>query len=653
MHIITRSLILAVLAAPGAAAQRRTAGPPPVSLASLPVINATTTDRGRISVAGAWSLTESPDGRFDAFTADDSIRVYDRQNRTTTAIAAAPMSELNWSRRGRMISFVRRGENGQGMFSWILPVDSATGRATGPARQISMRRANGLDETATFSPDDRFVAFASLTRDSGFVVVAPSNGGRERVVYAAPGTAHRAAISPDGKWIYFSAYSASPAPQQTLYRVAFTGGAVEALAPLAQSSVFIGVSSDGKQLAWYGEGHPRSGAAATIVIADANGKPIGIVRDITGSTKSWSSKPGVLLAKKVDFTFATRVLSTAGGPIATVGTPGSSESPAAWTPDSRFLLARSGSAQQWVVLTARGDTVHRLEGPEGSSNILPGWGGTGQTWSPNGRYVAYTSRSVDGTRPASRLVLMEPATRSVRTLTEITGEIGWIRWRADGQGVQYVHLTPSSQLLSEVSLAGVTRMVSSGYPPSRLVAIRPLTDSTMLVMTKDSMSLVSTQGKFIRLLRPMTHRTLPYLRIHYQASPDGQWVAAIEDFAETSKHAIHIIPTSGAPTRTISFQLDYEILNPYFAGSDAIVFLGNIYRTPMPDHYADLFVVPLSGGVPRNLTAGDPITDVDAITVSPDGRWVAYQAELGPVFPTRLIDIDVSAALRGAGARRN
>ena len=644
MHIITKSLITAALVAPFAMALRRS--PAQVRPGSPPDIMAITTDRGRISDRGAWSLTESPDGRFDAFTAAGSIQVYDRQTRTTTPIAAASITELNWSRMGGMISFVKREENGQRVFPWILPVDRATGRAAGPARQVSLRPANPLDEAAAFSPDDRFVVFAGNARDSGFVVVAPSNGGRERVLYAKPGTAHRAAVSPDGRWVYFGAMTPGPAPQQTLYRVPFAGGSAEPLAPLAVSSVFIGVSSDGKQLAWYGEGHPRSGATATIVIADANGKRLGIVRDVAGATKGWSSKPGILLAKQVDYTFATRVVPVAGGPIATLGTPGSAEHPVVWSPDNRFLLVRSGSPKQWFLLTARGDTVRRFEGPGVSSSIMPGWG-SGPAWSPDGRYVAYPSRSVDGKSPASRLVLIEPATGQVRSLTEVTGEIGRIRWRSDGQGVQYVHQTSPSQSVNEVSLSGATKTLASGYASSRLVAIRPLTDSTVLLVTRDSMSLVSPQGKFIRLLQLRNRKSLGYLRIGLQASDDGMWIARIEDFDDTSKHVIHLIPTSGAPERTIAFQLDYDLMNPYFAGSDALVFLGNIYRSPMPDHYADLFSVPLSGGIPRNLTASDPITDVDAITVSPDGRTVAYQAELGPIFPTRLIEIDV----RG-GAKR-
>jgi hypothetical protein len=87
------------------------------------------------------------------------------------------------------------------------------------------------------------------------------------------------------------------------------------------------------------------------------------------------------------------------------------------------------------------------------------------------------------------------------------------------------------------------------------------------------------------------------------------------------------------------------IEDPYFAG-DALVFLGNALNRSA-HHPADLFAIPLAGGIPRNLTAADSLRDADYIKISPDGRTVAYQAELGPNTPTRLIEIDV----RSTGTR--
>jgi hypothetical protein len=109
--------------------------------------------------------------------------------------AVVGASQLEWSRRGGFISFARRSENEQVVYPWIIPVNAAMGRATGPARQLSMRPTVRWDDAPSFSPDDRFVVFASNRADSGFVLVAPSNGGRERVLYAAQGVVNRALIS--------------------------------------------------------------------------------------------------------------------------------------------------------------------------------------------------------------------------------------------------------------------------------------------------------------------------------------------------------------------------------------------------------------------------------------------------------------------------
>jgi len=279
-------------------------------------IAAVVSEAGRIDGKSAWSLTESPDGRFDAFTSfDDTIHVYDRRSRKTHSLPQSiPHSaELNWSRRGGMISFARVDDGSREAFPWIMPVDPATGLSTGPARQLSMRPTNRFDDAPSFSPDDRFAAFASNSADSGYVLVVSSNGGRERTLYAAPGHTNRAMISADGKWVYFTATKPGPAVPQLMYRVAFAGGMAQALGPAV---FFIGSSADSKQIAWYAEGHPRSGAAPTIVIGDAEGKPLGVIRDVT--TKGWGTKPGVLLVKKVDYPVGIRVVPTAGGDVAKI-----------------------------------------------------------------------------------------------------------------------------------------------------------------------------------------------------------------------------------------------------------------------------------------------------------------------------------------------
>jgi Tol biopolymer transport system component len=240
----------------------------------------------------------------------------------------------------------------------MIPVDAATGRATGPARQISMRPTVRFDDAPSFTPDDRFVVFASNTPDSGYVLVTPSNGGRERSLYSTAGEVSRALVSPDGRWVYFVAARA-------LHRVPFGGGRAERLADGVM--FFVGVSADGNRLAWYADGHPRAEATATIVVADATGKPLGALRDSRVKPKSWSSRPGVLLGRRIEFRHRTHIVPVAGGAVRTVGAIGRDEAPLGWSPDSRHLLVRRSCAcprddcrRQWE--TARRATCERVAG---------------------------------------------------------------------------------------------------------------------------------------------------------------------------------------------------------------------------------------------------------------------------------------------------
>jgi Tol biopolymer transport system component len=635
--IITLCLLV-VVAKPAlaqAGAQRQT---------PIPDIAAIATDAGRIDGKSAWSLTESPDGRFDAFVAfDDTIHVYDRRtHRTHSLQQSIPHSaELNWSRRGNLISFARVDEGTRVAFPWVIPVDLATGLATGPARQVSMRPMPRFDDAPSFSPDDRFVAFASSTTDSGYVLVAPSNGGHERTLYAAPGRTSRATISGDGKWVYFTATKGAPANPSLLYRVPFIGGAAE---PLGRAGFFVGVSADSKRLAWYAEGHPRSGATRSIVIADDHGKPLGIIRDMT--SKGWSSKPGVLLVRDVEYPFGTRIVSTTGGPIAKLGAVGLNEAPVAWSPDGKLLLATGGtaSAQRWLILKTNGDTVRQIEAPPAVSvtgvHLSP-------VWSPDARLIAYRARSTDGHDVAPRLMLIDVATGRSRTLAEMPGSrIDAIHWRSDSKAVLLIQSQLDSQMVSEVDLAGGVRKLKTGLPAPRFARLFFATDSTMLRISHDTVALLTPRGGFLRVIQASHRPRIDNIENGITISRDAQTIAIMKDVpGSDTKHFIEIIPLNGGPVRTVNYDLNYSTQSPRFAG-DAIVFYGEANGAPAnAPHPADLFIISLAGGAPKNLTSMDTMTDIDEVMVSPDGRSVAYQAELSPKN-TRIIDLDVSSAGR-------
>lgn len=86
--------------------------------------------------------------------------------------------------------------------------------------------------------------------------------------------------------------------------------------------------------------------------------------------------------------------------------------------------------------------------------------------------------------------------------------------------------------------------------------------------------------------------------------------------------------------------LDFDV-----APDGSVVFASNSTEPPYRALNTDLFLVPASGGAPRNLTADNPAEDTSPV-FSPDGRTIAYGREAkGDGWPdrTRLVLLDVAS----------
>ena len=86
--------------------------------------------------------------------------------------------------------------------------------------------------------------------------------------------------------------------------------------------------------------------------------------------------------------------------------------------------------------------------------------------------------------------------------------------------------------------------------------------------------------------------------------------------------------------------LDFDV-----APDGSVVFASNSTEPPYRALNTDLFLVPASGGPPRNLTADNPAEDTSPV-FSPDGRTIAYGREAkGDGWPdrTRLVLLDVAS----------
>ena len=178
-----------------------------------------------------------------------------------------------------------------------------------------------------------------------------------------------------------------------------------------------------------------------------------------------------------------------------------------------------------------------------------------------------------------------------------------------------------------MTLAGAVSVRASGFAGPRQLVITPTRDSLLLAMSLDSVSILDSRGKFVRTLVRWQRKNVSSIRFNVGVSGEGRPLAIIENRgwpADSSNHAMNIVLTDGMAMRTLSFDLDFDIQNPMFAGNEALVFYGTSNSSGARDlHFGDVFSLPLSGGVPRNLTTAEKATDIDDVVVSPDGRLVA------------------------------
>jgi dipeptidyl aminopeptidase/acylaminoacyl peptidase len=82
-----------------------------------------------------------------------------------------------------------------------------------------------------------------------------------------------------------------------------------------------------------------------------------------------------------------------------------------------------------------------------------------------------------------------------------------------------------------------------------------------------------------------------------------------------------------APPFSIAGSSDWDVSPD---GGD-LVYASNTAKIEALSTNADLWLVPFSGGSPRNLTAANPAFD-GSPRFSPDGRWIAYRAQKRPGF---------------------
>ena len=455
--------------------------------------------------------------------------LFDRAHKTSTRLTAGPLWDLNVSPTGEALAYTKGGDCRGDQFVWVLPLDSATGAASGAERKLTAQQAS----LPSISPDGKLVAFArdDATGVGQSVIVAPVAGGTERVVAAAiPSSLANIRWTPDGKTLYLGVnppvacvpeWSCLPLnadlrqPPGTIRRVAVSGGEVTTIATARGLSP--GLSPDGMTLMY--QDPSASGSTRRWVVANADGtKRDTVTLPPVQTPAGWLRGSTVLLASSGNLR-RLRTMSLADGQSRVV----EDGADVLLDPHGR-RTARAWRRWRACLLTLScgfGTATARRSGPGRSPNLRQ----------QHGLVAGSTLDRVHGSNdsPTAHVGVVEVATGQTRQLYEFTpNQSIALRWLADSRRLVLTETSgrPDSDsrrvAFRTVGLDGQATLLKElplGPAPSTGIAID---DTSAIVMSN-----VQAGYRLVRLSGDGAERDILSPRPSDPPallSPDGQWL---------------------------------------------------------------------------------------------------------------------------------
>jgi len=589
-----------------------------------------------------------PNGHVLLYTMDDTSFAYDIVTKRRTVLGTG-MKLQHVSAQGNRVAF-RRSSGDQNRNSlWTMPLDPSTGAATGGAQNISLRP---IGTHTKFSPDGRTLVYAVGPRpDSTWdITVGPVTGGPERIIANYPFEVFPF-WSADGKWLYIERYGAGRVRNRHetyIERVPLAGGQPEVLFPVhpALKEWFegvVGVSIDGR-IALYMRNPDQffymtsSGATGEITV------PFPPLDDGWGHDATLDSERYLTLTQVSDE--SVHVLDLATGQVRSPFRPDVRSITPAWSPDGHRLVVRTGHVSDYAITVMNADGSDQRRYPVSPDLREHQDWGSAMRWSPDGRLVAFEADA------RQKLAVLDVRSGTLRILTTSPGEgLGGFAWRSGGSAIVTSRLRerapPWGLSILEVRLDGTERLLRdlSAEVPWALGAI-VVSDRIALARDRNAriVSIPTEGGAMREVPMPVADSGA---RISYSgSSPDGKWIFG-EIVGGGPKTDLLIMSTSGEPGRII--QLPFESAHRGVAilpDGRHIIVAG---RTP-GDLTLKIFAVPLEGGAPREFGGipGHQFTGV--ITLSPDGKQVAFTTTERR-YTSTIFEVDFAPSLQVIGKR--
>ncbi|MGD2121904.1 MAG: hypothetical protein PVJ76_09170 [Gemmatimonadota bacterium] len=556
-----------------------------------------------------------------------------------------------WFPSGDRIAFLSNqpaeGQTGLLYYVMSIPFDPETGRATGPARQVSLEPAR----EPMVSPDGRWIAYGRYLGRGGIRLI-PSNGGNA-LTLATRG--RNPAWSEDSQYVYFASRNRDPLKYR-LERVGTDGGEASLVAEF--DSEFHAIGPDGRYLLRATE--EEGEATPWLDVLSRQGDILGRIplhRDMdAGYQGGFTGDGNGALAVVRDRDAAVFVAPVAGGSARQVSEGRAYEAPLGWTPDNQavFYKTRLNGRDAVVMAPISGGPAEEIPLPEQAADpIVP---------SADGRYLAYalgTEEEAPRTVMVRRIsdgethVLSDAFIRGLRFGGQVLGPGGGV---TDGDAFLYLEQNGDKVNLRASPPEGLSRLVRS-------FALEGLTHGrSNLGVHGDWVAYPETSGDSATLylstgdtepIRALA--TVPGFLEGIFWSWDRRWIVAGNWVSGERGYEIYLLVvglnTDGSlasEPRVIETGVGVIHAVQWLPDNQTVALHGmkmgqgvgnNIWLIPIRD-----------GGTPVKLSLDDT-SGVWSASLSPDGRHMAYGQEIRGGSSIWLIDYGEFLRERGMGGR--
>lgn len=565
-------------------------------------------------------VAQSPGGRHLQLSsyAGDTLFTFDRDANRWSRVPDASLARTKWAPNGRFVAHIRRGEPAVNTwYVWLTPMDSATATPSGPARRVSLHRAQAV----TWSNDSRRIAYLSNESGKLRLIAAPFSGGDETILFEAEGFGNFIDWTRDGASIVFG-YRANPTDTMRTMRYDFSTRRAVA-GPVEPGLRLAGFSRDGKHIAFADSVANRIVVRRVSDFQEVQRVSLPVRQALEDFTWSERDDHTILAVERYVPSHLHQVEFATGRLTALMPTDSVFVGRGQYSPDaSRIAFLRGNGVMRSVqVMNRDGSGLRTLSSSGAYSAPL---------WSPSGDALVFCD--------VQSVHVVNLVTGQDRVLAHgdlvLFGRTDRCGWRSDGKAVRYLARNLRSKVLErqlrEVTLAGADRIVSRFGTTG---AIQMLDDTTLLF--NDGRGLVqrhAVTGKEQRLYTGV----LSVRRLF--RSPDGTSLAI--SVPEGDGYVPQLLDLRTRAVRRVPYTLGGEVAQIMFH-PDGRHLLLEACLSCKGDTYVekwDAVMQPLNGDPARVLTA--PLRtykDFEAISISSDGRWGVLSGEAS--YNTRVVSL--------------